>query len=176
MASILNKLFFNKNKLTREEKLEELQAYLIQSENLFFESSFVHTLKPEHRKSLLVAMRLFYPGSDYNETSNRHYVYNFISNWYKYTNDEMQEHCDKYPADSLFALLSDLPMQSKIGILLLMNCILYIDKNATAQQINLAKAIYTVIGITPKLYNSVMTRFGDIRKDKWFSYIHNHAF
>ncbi|MBK8787552.1 MAG: hypothetical protein IPN43_13910, partial [Chitinophagaceae bacterium] len=100
MAGIFNKLFSSKKKLSREEELRDLQAYLMQSENLFFESSFVHTLKPEHRKSLLVALRLFYPGKAYNAASNRHYVYDFISNWYKYTDDEMQEHCDKYPADS----------------------------------------------------------------------------
>jgi len=174
--NIFKKLFPPKNKLSREEQLEELQLYLMHSENLFFESSFVHTLKPHHRKSLLVALRLFYSGSEFNEASNRHYVYHFISNWYKYTNDEMQEHCDKYPADSLFDILNDLPMKSKIGILLLMNCILYIDKNATSQQKNLAKAIYTVIGITPELYNNIMTKFGEIRKDKWFSYIHNNTF
>jgi hypothetical protein len=121
-------------------------------------------------------MRLFYPGRDYNESSNRHYVYNFISNFYKYTNDEMQEHCDKYPADSLFDIFCDLPIQSKIGILLLMNCILHIDKNASSQQINLAKAIYTVMGITPNQYNNVMSKSGDLVKDKWFSYIHNHSF
>ncbi len=161
-------------KLSREEQMEELQGYLIKVENLFFESSFVHTLKPDHRKSLLVALRLFYPADEYNETSFRHYVYNFIANWYKYTHKEMQEHCDKYPVDDLFDIFNELPLQSKIAIMLLINCILYIDSNARAEQKKIANSMYTLMEISPQLYNSIMKEFGEISKENWFSDIHSH--
>ncbi len=174
--NIFKKLFPLKNKLSREEQLDELQTYLIHSENLFFESSFVHTLKSQHRKSLLVALRLFYPGADYNETSYRHYVYNFIANWYKFNDIEMREHCEKYPVDRLFEIFDDLPKKSKVGILLLINCILYIDKNASTQQKQIAKSIYGVMGIKSELYLKLMKEIGLVYKDKWFSYIHNNTF
>jgi len=176
MGGIFSRLFSSKKKPSTEEQLEELQGYLIKVENLFFESSFVHTLKPDHRKTLLVTLRLFYPGKDYNEASNRHYVYNFIANWYKYTDKEMQEHCEKYPIDNLFDIFNDLPTQSKIAIMLLINCILYIDNNATAQQKKIATSIYTIMEISPQLYTNIMTEFGEITKDKWFSHIHSHPF
>ena len=160
MAGIFSKLFSSKKKLSREEQLDDLQGYLIKVENFFFESSFGHTLKPDHRKTLLVTLRLFYPSKDYNKASNRHYVYNFIANWYKYSDKEMQEHCEKYPIDNLFDIFNDLPTQSKIAIMLLINCILYIDNNATEQQKKMATAVYTIMEISPKLYTSIMAKLG----------------
>ena len=176
MPNFFSKLLFSTEKISREKQLDELRGYLIKVENLFFESSFVHSLKPVHRKTLLVALRLFYPGKDYNETSNRHFVYFFIANLYKYTDKEMQEHCEKYPIEDLFHIFNDLPKESKIAILLLINCILYIDKNSSREQRKIAKSIYTILEITPQLYYHVMKGFYEITKDKWFTYIHRYSF
>lgn len=174
--NIFNKLFPRKNKISREKQLQRLDVYIIHSENLFFESSFVHTLKPEHRKTLLVTLRLFYQGKDNNETSNRKYVYDFIADWYTYTDAEIQEHCDKFPVDILFDIFKDLPFKSKVGIVLLVNCILYIDRNASAQEKIIAKSIYTIMGIESENYMRLMKEIGINHKDEWFSYIHNNNF
>lgn len=164
------------SEITREKQLEDLDSYLIKSENLFFESSFVHSLKPEHRKTLLIALKLFCPGKDITGNSYRHYIYNFIAEWFQFTAGEMLEHCEKHPIDTLFDIFNDLPANSKIGVTLLLNCILYIDNNATEQQKLLAKSIITLMGITPEIYLRIMDKIGAVNRDKWFSYIHNHSF
>ena len=177
MTNVFDGLFRSRISFYKEKQLGELHKYLIAVDNHFFERSVViHKLNPDHRKTLLVTLRLFYPGKDYNKSTNRHYVYNFIARWHRYSNKEMQEYCEKYSLADLIENFNDLPQQSKITIMLLINCILYIDENATEQQKKMAQSIYKMMEITPQLYANLMKEFDEIAKDKWFSYIHSHPF
>lgn len=175
MAGLLSRLFSSKKEAEPTQDLDDLQLYLMHCDDQFFESSFVHSLKPEHRKTLLIALRLFYPGKDYNPRCKRNRVWQFFAERYPFTDKEMQDHCDVTPLENLFDVFTDLPLQSKIAIVLIVNCILNIDKNATEKQRLIAKSIYTILDISPEYYRAIMNEFKGANHHKGINYIYELA-
>lgn len=175
------KRFFNiftssKPKPLGQDELDDFQWYLNLCEDLFFERPMVHSLDTEHRKTLLVAASLFYPNKDNGEFSNRKFVFKFLKSRYRYSDEEIQEYMNEFPLDHIFDKFNDLPHKSKIGILLFINCLLNIDKNATAREKELSLTIYSVLEIDPFIYRELMKNLDEQNKDKWFTFIHKQNF
>lgn len=175
MISILSKILGGKKNETSKEGADDLDLYLIHCENQFFESSSVHSLKPEHRKTLLIALRLFYPRKDFNPKTKRHKVWTFFLEMYPFTDKEMQAYCDITPMETLFDCLADLPLKSRIAIVLIINCILNIDKNATEKQKELAKALYAIIDISPEYSKLIINDLKQANNHKDINYIYELA-
>lgn len=171
------KKFLPENKYERKERYEkELNLHLYHCESLFFENGIHHTMNDEHRIVFLIAIRLLYPGREKDVNCRRHQIWKHFNELYRYSDKEMQSYCDDHPVDGLFEVFMTLPKTTRMGIMLILDCMLYIDRRPTNDKALIVKAVMSLMEIEYPLYNQILSDLKEKNTFTSLNHIYEHSY
>ena len=160
--SLLNLFFLKK---IRNVDRKELDLFLWHCENQFFENGIM-SISREQKMYFLNTLGVFNEGAATN--SENQYIYDFFQSLFKFTDAEFEQHLEHLNIEVMLKSLSNIRMEGRIGIVLIVHCMLYIDRKVpSTKHISTANNVFNLIGVTHESYQRLIEKFKAVGEKRY---------